>query len=460
MKLNSKVQLQKYKSFSRDTQIVIFNAINGLILKGGSAFIALFTTPAYMKYFDNYAVLGIWFTILSVISWILNFDMGIGNGLRNKLVKEIVNDNKEKQKKYISSAYISLFCLSCVFLIFLLVLVYTLNWNNILNISTDVIHSRTLRITVLIVLVAILLQFVLRLITSILYALQVSFIPNLLSLFTSIFMLIYVVYCNKTGHNNDLIALAINYFIAVNLPLIVVTILTFTTKLKDARPRMEYFHLKYAKEVFKMGSSFLILQFAALLISNTTIYLIAVLIGPQSIVEYDIYNKIFSQIYIVFSFITIPLWSAITKNITKKNYIWIKKTVRTLRIMALMVFLAQFSLLIFLQDIFNLWLGKQSIPINYVSIITFIIYNGIMLIYNITTTVCNGLNELRTQMKWMLVAAILNIILAYIFSQIYNNYVSLVVANGISLLPFCIFQSIWLNRYIAKLIDKEANYVN
>ena len=73
---------------------LIINSNLSLIVKGSSLFVSLFTMPAYMRIFKEQEVLGLWFTTLSVLSWILTFDLGIGNGLRNHLVKPLMENNR------------------------------------------------------------------------------------------------------------------------------------------------------------------------------------------------------------------------------------------------------------------------------------------------------------------------------------------------------------------------------
>ncbi|EOU1150939.1 hypothetical protein AB8J25_001843 [Clostridium perfringens] len=85
--------INRMKNINGNTKKVIINIINGIGIKGGAILIAFFTTPAYMRYFENESILGVWFTILSVLSWILNFDLGIGNGIRNRLVKTLLNND-------------------------------------------------------------------------------------------------------------------------------------------------------------------------------------------------------------------------------------------------------------------------------------------------------------------------------------------------------------------------------
>ena len=99
-----------FKSLSQkisdpNTKSVVSNIVLSFGVKGLSIFVTLFTTPAYIRYFNNDEVLGVWFTVLSVLTWVLNCDFGVGHGLRNKLAELFTKNEEEKAKKYISSVY-------------------------------------------------------------------------------------------------------------------------------------------------------------------------------------------------------------------------------------------------------------------------------------------------------------------------------------------------------------------
>ena len=92
----------KLKNLSENDKIVYKNVIGAFLVKGCALFVTLFTLPSYIKFFNNDEVLGLWFTILSLLNWILNFDLGIGNGLRNHLSISISQKRSTDTKKYIS----------------------------------------------------------------------------------------------------------------------------------------------------------------------------------------------------------------------------------------------------------------------------------------------------------------------------------------------------------------------
>jgi len=84
---------------SKNNQELITNLAASVLIKGLAIIINLLTIPSYLKYFNNQAALGIWFTLLSIMTWVLAFDIGIGNGLRNHLIMAFANNDKERIKR-------------------------------------------------------------------------------------------------------------------------------------------------------------------------------------------------------------------------------------------------------------------------------------------------------------------------------------------------------------------------
>ena len=60
----------------------------------------LITIPEYIKYFHSQAILGVWYAILNILTWITMFDLGIGNGLRNKLTEAITKHSGDMSRTF------------------------------------------------------------------------------------------------------------------------------------------------------------------------------------------------------------------------------------------------------------------------------------------------------------------------------------------------------------------------
>lgn len=435
---------------NENNRVILSNALGSLFIKGGALIISLLTMPAYIKYFNNQETLGLWFTILSVLMWVLAFDLGIGNGLRNHLVYALANKDNILAKKYISSAYIIIGMLT-LFVSGLSIIVFKfVNWNVIFNIPTDIVSKDTLNITICIIFIGIMLQFFFKLITSILYAIQKSAVINLLSLFNSIIILGYVSFAGSSNISSNLISLAIVHVLAANIPLLLANIIVFSTKLKYCKPNIKHFGKKYASEIMKLGGIFFWIQIMYMILSTTNEFLISWLTSTDMVVEYQIYNKLFTLVGTLFTLALAPIWSAVTKALSEKNYAWIKKLYRTLKLMALVAVICQFSMIPFLQFGINLWLGENAIQVNYLYAVVFSISGSIFIWNGVLSTIANGFGELRMQSIFFTIGVIIKIPIAWVLVITLDSWIGVVIANIIAMSLYCVIEPIWLKKFLNK----------
>lgn len=429
-------------------KIIISNSLGAFFIKGGALIISLFTMPAYIDYFNNQIVLGVWFTILSILSWILTFDLGIGNGLRNNLVIAFAKSDYDKAKKYISSAYITIGIIVLLISIVANFVFKYIDFNSILSISNSIISSYTLNNTILIVFTGIMIQFLLKLITSVLYALQKSALTNLLNLVTSLINLIYVLIANKFDISSSITSLAIVQVMAVNIPLLLVSIILFSTNLKKCRPSLFYFRTKYSKSIMKLGGMFFWIQIMYMLLTATNEFLITWLVSADKVVDYQIYNKLFTLIGTLFSLALTPIWSAVTKALGEQDYNWIKKVYKNLKYTTLFAVLIEFLMIIFLQTGMDLWLGTNSIEVNYKYAFIFAISGSIFIWSSALTSIANGIGELKIQSICFTIGAIIKVPLAILLVNFYDSWISIILANILSMILFCIIQPLWIDYYL------------
>ena len=81
------------------------NIIASGLFKGADLLIYLLLVPVTLGYLNPYEY-GIWLTLNSILAWINSFDIGLGNGLRNKLAEAIAKDDKVLARKYVSTTLI------------------------------------------------------------------------------------------------------------------------------------------------------------------------------------------------------------------------------------------------------------------------------------------------------------------------------------------------------------------
>ena len=101
------------KSSSGRTQKAQKNILGMLLIKICNIIINLAYVPLLINSLnqDRY---GIWLTITTIVSWIAFFDIGLGNGLRNKLAESIACKDEINARKYVSTTYgaMGILCLS------------------------------------------------------------------------------------------------------------------------------------------------------------------------------------------------------------------------------------------------------------------------------------------------------------------------------------------------------------
>lgn len=415
--------------------------------------------PAYIAYFDDQYVLGLWFTILAVLNWVLTFDFGIGNGLRNHLVHALVKKDNAVAKRYISSAYIIIGTIVFITLLFSMIIFNHINWNLVFNISTELVSEDTLYYTVTIVFVGIMLQFFLKIITSVLYALQKSALINLLSLLSSLTIFIFVSSINFKELSINLIVIAIVHLVAVNLPLLLASIVVFSSRLKSSRPSWYFFEWNYAKNVVLLGGSFFWIQLMYMIITATNEWLISWFSSPDMVVEYQIYNKLFTTLGILFTLALTPIWSAVTKALSEKDYSWIEKLYKTLRLLALLAVVCQFIMIPFLQTIIDFWLKNNSIQVNYGYSLVFAIFGSVFIWSGILSIIVNGLGELKIQSIVFTVGALIKIPLSWWLVISLDSWIGIVVANIIAMSLYCVIQPIWLNNFFKNKKFGDEEYV-
>ena len=449
------IRLDNIKSKYAGNKNLVNNVLGSFAVRGLGFLISFVLFPLYLRYFEDNAVLGCWFTMCSVLSWIQVFDLGIGNGLRNHLTADLSLKNYESARQYISSAYILMGGVALCISVLAFIGSQYIPWNRVFNISEQSLSSTVLRNGVAISLCGVLGFFFLKLIFSILYALQKSALPNFLTLVSTILLLLFLLVYEPSGDaGHDFIVISSVQTITMCLPLMVATIVVFSKELKNCRPSFHYFRWDKAKSVLSLGILFLILQLLYMVITVTNEFFISYFFSPSFVVEYQIYFKLFSIIGSLVLLALIPVWSAVTKALVEKRYDWIIKLMHFLYGMAGIAALLQLAIIPFLDVILKLWLREKAIEVNVMVALLFALLSCEMIWVSVMTSVVNGLGKLRCQMYGFLFATVFKVGAIVLWAS-QASWIFVIIVTIIGLLPYCIVQPVVLKRQLRILANES-----
>jgi O-antigen/teichoic acid export membrane protein len=93
------------EAVSRERTHNYLRQIKGAVVYRAVAMAASFITIPLMIGYLGQEQFGVWSTLLTVMSWIIFFDLGIGNGLRNKVAESLAKNERYEAGSYIASGY-------------------------------------------------------------------------------------------------------------------------------------------------------------------------------------------------------------------------------------------------------------------------------------------------------------------------------------------------------------------
>lgn len=444
---------------NKDNKGLLFNILGAFSIKGLSMVLSIVMLPLYLDYFSDNTILGIWFTIITVLNWILSFDMGIDNGLRNLLTIAITEKNILKAKSLISTSYSLIGIISLLFLLLCFIFFPIISWNDFLNVDNSLISHENLLTIVLITVCGVILVLFFRTISSVLYALQLSSVNNLLVFLTSLGMVIYLLIVKPSDSNEEnLYKIAIAYVFISIIPYIFASIYVFTfTWLKQCKPSYLYINRNAAKDVFSLGISFFFIQILFVIVSVSDQWFISKFFSPAKCVDYQVYHRIFSLFSTLFMLGLTPLWSAVTKAHAEKNYSWIIKMQKILYVIAILISVVQIVIVPFLQPIIDLWLGEKSIQVDYLTSSYFIFYSVIFVWIAAQSTIVAGLGVLKVQMIGYLFAVIFKIVTIIVASSYTEDWAVVILLTAIGLVPYSIYQPVFVRKLLNDLNQKKLN---
>lgn len=345
---------------------------------------------------------GIWLTISSIIGWIAFFDLGLGNGFRNRFAQAKANGDNNLARQYLSTTYFAVGMI--VTAVFFLIAIFNnyISWTSVLNI--DASYEQELHKLFIILSAFFCLNLVANLFSTLLTADQQPGMASLLNFIGQAMSLLAIFILTETTEGS-LLNLS-KYFAGVPcIVMVAASIIAFRfTEYKKYSPRISDIRISLIKDIIGKGVQFFLIYICLILIFQLINIVISREIGPESVTQYNIANKYFGILYMVMNIIITPFWSAFTDAYAQGDNIWMKKTVARMERVWLAAAAVSILMLVAAPLFYKIWIHDAVvIPWELSAAMVFFVLSrslGDIYMYMI-----NGIGTIRIQLIAYLICA-------------------------------------------------------
>ncbi len=431
----------------RRTSLIRKNILASSVVKGWSALVQFLLVPITLKCLGDYGN-GVWLTISSMLLWIDNLDIGLGNGLRNKLAEHLAHNDIVKAREAVSSTFFMLSAIMIPFVVISLALVAFTDTYSFLNVDSNKISD--LNPTLFIAVILIGTTFVFKFIGNFFMGLQLVAVSNLLVALGHTLALIGTLFIYLFGIKS-LFNVAIVNIIAPLLVYLISYPIVFFSKYSYLRPSVRYIKCNSIGELFNTSIKFFVLQISAVILFMTSNLIISKIFNPEYVTPFQIAYRYFTVILLVFGVIGVPYWSATTDAYQRKDFEWIRRANRSLNRMMMLIGIILVLMIVSAPWVFRIWIGNDySMPMSYVVLVA--VYIAILVTSARYSYILNGIGCLRLQLITTSISTILYIPLAFFIGSLWHQLEALLITMCVINLPMLISNILQYH----KVIDQRA----
>lgn len=436
--------MERIDNGEKRTRLLRKNIILSFLMKGWAGVVQLLMVPLTIMCLGDYKN-GVWLTISSFLLYTDSLDIGLGNGLRNKLAAYWAKGDMEKARQSVSSTFFTLILIMIPIAIILLVLINTIDLYALVNVKPQIIDN--LREVYSISTILVCAHFVIKFIGNIYLGLQLPAVNNLLVVGgQTLALAIIFVLSRQKGMDNMLLWVAIANTLAPLVIYVIAYPITFYKKFPELRPSLKYFKKEMVGELLGLGFKFFILQIAGIIIFASSNFVISNVVSPAQVTPYQVAYRYFSLTMMIFTVIGVPFWSATTDAYERGDIDWIKKSMKRLHMILIAIFCALVLMVVVANFVYRIWVGSDIIvPMSLT--IGMALYLMIVITSLCYSYFLNGFGFLRLQLITTIGSAIIYIPLAIALGHRFGT-TGIVIALCIMNTPGVIVNMIQYNKIV------------
>ena len=378
------------RSENSRTALLKKNILGSLVFKGWCCVAQLLLVPVTLSCLTQYEY-GIWLTVNSILVWIDTFDIGLGNGLRNRLAQALAQGDTERGRRQVSTTFIMLAVIIIPVVLSLMAVIRWADCYAFFNVDRTCVPHLDELLMVSVAMVG--ATFVLKFIGNVFLALQLPAVNNLIVALGQTLAFVGILVLSLLYRHISLFAVALVYTVSPLVVYLCAYPLTFH-RYPMLRPGIRFYDRAELDGLFGLGVKFFLVQMSGMVIFTTSNILISRLFSPLEVTPYQVVNRYFGLVNILFTLISAPLWSATTDAYTRGDWPWIVSTVRKMNriVWVLCAFLV--VMLCMAHPVYRLWVGEK-VQVPFVMSAAMAVYMAVVLYGTCYSNILCGIGKIR-----------------------------------------------------------------
>lgn len=427
---------------SNRSSLLIRNIYASFAIKGWSAVVALLMVPLTLTCLGEYKN-GVWLTISSLLLWIDQMDIGLGNGLRNRLALHMAHNEVSEARQIVSSTLAILTFIVVPVMLLLMLLIWTTDVYNFLNVEPGLIPELRTALTTAVALVC--MTFVMKFINNVYMGMQMPAVSNLLMALGQTVALTVTWLAYVSGNATFIIIVFVN----TAAPLLVYLLAypyTFFKQFPLLRPSTKLVNLHAAIELGNLGVKFFWLQIAAVVQFMTANILISQFFTPAMVTPYQIAYRYISLVMVVFTIVCMPFWNATTDAYERNDMGWIRKANSKMNLMTGAVLLMLIIMVLLSPWVYKIWIGEAChVPLDITVMMA--VYIFLLVLSMRYSYFLNGIGALRLQL-YMTIMTVVFIPAAWAASTLTHNILWFMAVMCICVAPSIVVNMVQFHKIL------------
>ncbi|WP_221091164.1 lipopolysaccharide biosynthesis protein [Deinococcus aquaedulcis] len=408
-----------------------------------------FVSIGFLARHLNAAHFGLWTLMATFVSFAGNFDLGLGQGLRNQLalLSSTSTDSAAEQRRLFSAVFTALLLFALSLSALVIALVPQVPWEHILGINAPELFMPA-RWAITMVIILMLLNLPLNLYSAGFMAYQEVWQKSLIDLLQVALLLLFAV----TAYASLPIAPFIGSYYGVYNMAAILGLAAFLILRRWRLTLLPWAQIKaMVSSIAGSSVSFWVLGVSAILLFSTDPIIVSRVAGLEEGGRFSVYQRLFIMLITLHFTVLNPLWSAYTHALGAGDWPWIARAVRRSVLLTAALCVAGSTVMILFGDLLvQLWTGVQGTERLHLALLS--LWISIYAWINCYSVVLNGLGYVRGQALITAAAAALHIALS-VFLGHRMGVPGVLIGAIVSILPIALYATFKVNAVVRRHLN-------